>query len=333
MKKHSAIALFSGGLDSLLAVKWMQSRGYTIYPVFFRAPYLKANRAILSAQQNNIDLEVIDVSEEHLKLLEKPVYGFGKWLNPCIDCHGFMFRKAAELMEIRQASFLISGEVLGQRPMSQRRDALDSVAKLSGVRELLVRPLCQALLPDTKPILEGWVDKADMLSIHGRGRHEQMKLAKELGVNQFPPPAGGCLLTDRNYCLRLKDLIDRQELKVANLELLSYGRHYRISESTKLIVGRDEADNDALEAIFTNGYKLYAKDIMGPLGLVIGNNVSEHDMQIALSVYLYYNNKADSEAYVEVQEYRSGKPISSVSLVITSKASSETIKQYILSYS
>jgi len=333
MKVHKAIALFSGGLDSILAVKWMQKRGYTVYPVFFKAPYIKPERAIISAEENNIELEIVDVTEQHMMLLDNPVYGFGKRLNPCIDCHGFMFRKAAELMEERAVSFLISGEVLGQRPMSQRRDALDSVAKLSGVRDLIVRPLCQALLPDTKPIREGWVDKADMLSMHGRGRQEQMNLAKELGVTSFPPPAGGCLLTDRNYCLRLKDLMDRKEMNPQSLEILSYGRHFRISNNAKLIVGRDEADNDALEALFTDGYKLYAKDIMGPLGLVIGNEVSEADLQIAYSIFLYYNTKAEQSSFIEVHKYHKAMPCEAMSLVMVSKASLQTFKKYILAYS
>ncbi len=332
MKKHKAIALFSGGLDSILAVKWMQSRGYTVYPVFFRAPYLKEERAILSAEQNGIKLEVIDVTDEHMLLLDNPVYGFGKRLNPCIDCHGFMFRKAAQLLEEKQADFLISGEVLGQRPMSQRRDALDSVSKLSGVRDLIVRPLCQLHLPDTLPIREGWVDKSDLLDFHGRGRCSQMNLAHTLNVKDYPHPAGGCLLTDRNYCLRLKDLMDHSEVTKENLELLSYGRHFRIGEEVKLIVGRDEPDNDALEALFTDGYRLLAKDMMGPLGLIISDSIGQHDLHTALDLFLYYHPKAGATADIEVTRFVSGKQIGETQDYTASKATSETAKIYRISY-
>lgn len=332
MKTYKAIALFSGGLDSLLAVKWMQSRGYTIYPVFFRAPYLKSARAAQSAKSNGIDLKIVDVSQEHLQLLYKPVYGFGKWMNPCIDCHGFMFRKAAELMEELEADFIISGEVLGQRPMSQRRDALDSVSRLSGIKDLIIRPLSQALLNDTKPLREGWVSKDDMLSMHGRGRYEQLRLAKELGVIDFPPPAGGCLLTDRNYCLRLKDLMDRKQESLEALELLSFGRHFRLNDSIKLIIGRDEPDNEALERCFRGGYKLLAKDIFGPLGLIIGCEPDEATLEIATRIFLYYHPKAANLETIKIQEYSNGAEIGRVRHVLVEKGDADLAKQFRISY-
>lgn len=316
----------------MLAVKWMQSRGYTVFPVFFRAPYLNADRAMFSARQNNLELDVIDVTEEHLLLLDKPVYGFGKRLNPCIDCHGFMFRKAAELLKDMEADFLISGEVVGQRPMSQRRDALDSVSKLSGARDLIIRPLCQLHLPDTLPIREGWVDKSDLLDFHGRGRSAQMNLAQQLGVVDFPPPAGGCLLTDRNYCLRLKDLMDRNEVNRINLELLSHGRHFRLNDNIKLIVGREEADNNALEAVFRDGYKLLAKDMMGPLGLVIAKEIEPKELQTALGIFLYYHHKAGENAIIEVSRYQNGEQIGDTIEYTCPKASAEIAKQYRISY-
>ncbi len=332
MKEHKAIALFSGGLDSILAVKWMQSRGYTVIPVFFTAPYLPPQRAILSAKQNDLDLQIKDVSAEHVTLLYNPVYGFGKHMNPCIDCHGFMFRQASLLMDELGADYIISGEVLGQRPMSQRRDALDSVAKLSGIRDLIVRPLCQQHLPDTLPLREAWVDKDDMLDFHGRGREAQMKLAKELGVKDFPPPAGGCLLTDRNYCLRLKDLMERQEMDYSNLMLLNNGRHFRFPDGAKLIIGRDEPDNDALESSFKNGYRLLAKDIMGPLGLLIADEVDEQTKQEAVNIFLYYHPKAENTWLIEVDRYIDGHKVGETVLQKASKSSADNAKQYRLSY-
>ncbi len=332
MKDHKAIALFSGGLDSILAVKWMQSRGYTVFPVFFSAPYLPPGRAIQSARNNRFEVHIRDVSEEHLKLLDNPVYGFGKHLNPCIDCHGFMFRQASLLLEEFGADFIISGEVLGQRPMSQRRDALDSVAKLSGNRDLIVRPLCQQHLPDTLPLRNGWVDKVDMLDFHGRGREAQMKLAKELGVTDFPPPAGGCLLTDRNYCLRLKDLMERNEVGIENLLLLNNGRHFRFPSGCKLIIGRDEPDNDALETNFMNGFRLLAKDIMGPLGLLVGESVDEQTLQLAVDIFLYYHPKAEQSVFIEVDRFVDGLKVGETALKPAHKANKETAKQYRLSF-
>jgi len=304
-----------------------------VFPVFFRAPYLSAQRAMQSALDNDIELEIIDVSAEHLQLLYNPVYGFGKRMNPCIDCHGFMFRKAAELLEAKKADFIISGEVLGQRPMSQRRDALDSVAKLSGVRDLIVRPLSQLHLTPTKPVREGWVLPEDLLDFHGRGRYAQLNLAKQLGVKDFPSPAGGCLLTDRNYCLRLKDLMDRGQESLANLELLAYGRHFRLNEDTKLIIGRDEPDNDVLETLFTDAYHLQAKEAMGPLGLLIGAEVDTNTLNLALQIFMAYNKNMTGGEPVMVQRFIAGKPSGEEQEHTVSKASPDLCKQHIISYS
>jgi len=295
---HAAIALFSGGLDSILAVKWMQSRGYKVYPVYFLTPYMPADRAIQSAAENGIQLIVRDISTEHLAMMQNPVYGFGKHLNPCVDCHALMFKIAGDLMADLDADYLISGEVLGQRPMSQRRDAMNLVGKLSGYKDLLIRPLSQQLLNDTLPIREGWIDKDDMLDIHGRGRSRQMELASELGIVSYPAPAGGCLLTDRNFALRLRDLIEHDELDDENLELIRYGRHYRLDARCKLIVGRDEADNDKLEAACKTGHKLHARDIFGPLGIITGSQPSAETLRLALDIFWYYHKKGENTGSV-----------------------------------
>jgi len=333
MKEHKAIALFSGGLDSILAVIWMQSRGYEIYPVFFRAPYLKSERAELSAKQNSIDLEIVDISTEHHGLLHNPAYGFGKRLNPCIDCHGLMFKTAAALLEKKSAHFLISGEVLGQRPKSQRRDALDSVSRLSGVRDLIVRPLSQLLLPPTKPVREGWVALDDLLAFQGRKRTAQQELALQLGIKDYPSPAGGCLLTDRNYCLRLQDLLDKGEDSLENLELLSQGRHFRLAEGLKLIVGRDEADNEALDALVVNGVRLQAERIMGPVGLLVGRFPTEAELQLALSIFLYFHPKAGDKETIIMQTFKAEKPVGETQLRESGKCNHEVMKKYHISYS
>ncbi len=330
MKIHKAIALFSGGLDSIIAVKWMQNRGYSVHSVFFKAPYIFPERALHYASKNNIELEVIDISEDHIKLLDNPVYGFGKYFNPCIDCHGLMFKKAAELLPSRNADYIISGEVLGQRPKSQRHDALDSVGRLSGVKDLIIRPLSQNLLSDTLPLREGWIDKQDMLSIHGRGRYAQLALAEQLGIVDFPSPAGGCLLTDRNYCLRIKDLKKHQQDTLENIELLAWGRHFRLDNETKLIIGRDEAENEVLENMFRNGTKLQARDYMGPVGFITGN-ASYETLSLALSIFLLYHPKAPENSAIEICKVID-KQLTQHTEKIATKAKKELNKDYLISY-
>jgi len=331
MKTHKAIALFSGGLDSILAVKWMQSKGYAVHPVFFKAPYIFPERAMHYAEKNDITLDVIDVSEEHIKLLANSVYGFGKWMNPCIDCHGFMFKKAAELMPERDADYLISGEVLGQRPKSQRRDALDSVSKLSEVKDLIIRPLSQNLLADTMPIREGWIAKNDMLAVQGRGRAAQLALAKELGIVDFPSPAGGCLLTDRNYCLRLRDLQKYHQDNLQSIELLAYGRHFRLTQEAKLIIGRDEAENETLRHIFQQGIMLEAQDYTGPLGFITGK-LNYETLDLALSLFILYHPKVPTSATIDVWSISDNK-IAGKMIKIATKRDRDLIKKYLISYS
>lgn len=299
--KYKAIALFSGGLDSILAVKWMQRLGYTVYPVFFATPYLPPERAIESAAVNGIKLIVRDISAEHLQMMENPVYGFGKYMNPCIDCHGLMFRLAGDMLTELGAHFLISGEVLGQRPMSQRREAMNQVGKLSGYKDLLIRPLSQQLMDDTLPIREGWVDKNELLDLSGRGRTRQLALAQELGISIFPSPAGGCLLTDASYSLRLRDLKKHQQVDTQNLHLLSYGRHFRLTPFCKLIIGRDAEDNASIEAFGKGGIYLGARDITGPLGYITCSEPDEDTLSLALSIFWYYHRKATDTGYVVIR--------------------------------
>jgi len=297
---HAAIALFSGGLDSILAVKWMQKCGYTVYPVFFLTPYMPPDRAITSAMENGIKLIVRDISASHMAMMQNPVYGFGKHLNPCVDCHALMFKHAGEMMAELGADYLISGEVVGQRPMSQRRDAMNLVGKLSGYRDLLLRPLSQKILADTLPIREGWVKKSDMLDFSGRGRNRQFELAEALGVHSFPAPAGGCLLTDRNFTLRMRDLMQHESMDAENLELIRFGRHFRLSPQCKLIVGRDEQDNNSLERVSKSGIKLFAKELTGPLGILTCPAPNPELLGLALSIFWYYHKKGGEEGIVEV---------------------------------
>ena len=292
IQKHSAVALFSGGLDSILAVKWMQRLGYQIHSVFFATPYLTPDKAIKSAQANDIPLMVKDITNAHLKMIQKPKHGYGKHHNPCIDCHALMFNLAGQMLKELNASFIISGEVLGQRPMSQRRHALMQVAQSSQMQELIIRPLSQKLLPDTKAILEGWVKKDDMLDFQGRGRSLQIELAKELGIQDYPSPGGGCLLTDRNFTLRLRDLISHNQDNPFQIELLKWGRHFRLSPTLKLIVGRNKDDNQGLNQAAGKLPRMQIEDVLGPLGVLSSPDASPEQLHLAASILLSYSNKA-----------------------------------------
>ena len=331
MKHRKAIALFSGGLDSLLAVKWMQAKGYEVIPVFFAAPYLNAERAQHTASENGLELLVQDFFEAHFALVKNPSWGLGKHLNPCVDCHALMFALSSQLLDDLGASFIISGEVLGQRPMSQKRNAMAKVSAMSKVRDLIVRPLSQKLLPDTKPITEGWVNKEELLDLSGRSRKPQLALAEELGIVSFPTPAGGCLLTDRNYCLRLQDLIDHGMDNRQQMEILRWGRHFRLGPSCKLIVGRNEAENDHLE-LNAQGIMLLARDNLGPLGVIVGSEPSPQELELALSIFLQYNSKAQDRDWVQLE----GLPVSQQSPTVqeqeVTKLSRESCNKYLLSY-
>lgn len=300
---YAAIALFSGGLDSILAVKWMQKAGYRIYPLCFLTPYMPIERAIESARANDIDLVVRDISVEHLEMMQEPGTIFGKNMNPCIDCHALMIRIAGNMLKELDAHYIVTGEVLGQRPMSQRKDAMNRVAKLSEYRDLIVRPLSQKLLRDTKPIIENWIDRNDMLDFSGRGRYRQLELAKELQILEYPAPAGGCLLTDKNYSLRLKDLMQHNQLDTLNMALLKYGRHFRIDAKTKLIIGRDENENDKLEEL---GAKIYlkAKEYTGPLGIVSTTKLDASILDTVLGIFWYYHPKAPKSGTVIMNNYK-----------------------------
>jgi tRNA-uridine 2-sulfurtransferase len=297
--KYKCFSLFSGGLDSILAVLHMRKLGYEVIPVFFQTPFFSAENALKAAENADIQIRVIDITTDYIKMLENPAYGFGKNMNPCIDCHGLMFRKAGEMMEAEQVDFLISGEVLGQRPMSQRYDALNSVGKLSNVKDLLIRPLSQKLLVDTLPVREGWVKKEEMLDIQGRGRQRQIKMAKEFGISHYQNPGGGCLLTDQGFSRRLKDLIRYKMFTVNNIRLLKLGRHFRLNPNCKFIVGKNNNDNEKINQLAAEGVIFQTVNQPGPLGLMISlAEIDAYEIEQAASILLRYSNKASTEDVV-----------------------------------
>lgn len=268
--KVRAITLFSGGLDSILAVKLIGEQGIDIEGITFETPFFNASRARISAGKIGLPLEIVDISRPHLSMLKAPRYGYGKNMNPCIDCHTLMLNLAGRRMEETGADLIVTGEVLGQRPMSQTRQSLHVVAKNSGYADFILRPLSARILPETRPELEKKVDRAKLLSIQGRGRKTQFQLARHYGVEEYPPPAGGCLLTDPNFSRRLRDLFDHcPDPGLRDIELLKFGRHFRIHADVKLIVGRNQADNAAIQDLIREGDAiLHMADSRGPTVLV-----------------------------------------------------------------
>ena len=271
-----AIALFSGGLDSILAVRLILEQGVEVEGINFRTLFCPSKEESRSQAQQaaaslGITLKVFNLSQEYLDLIRKPRYGYGKNVNPCIDCRIFMLKEAAEYMKARGASFIVTGEVLGERPMSQRRDTLQIVERDSGLKGLILRPLSARLLEPTIPEEEGWVDRQELLAISGRSRKPQMELAASFGLDAYPSPAGGCLLTDPGFAGRFRDLLQHNSLTINEVQLLKIGRHFRLSPDLKIIVGRNDRENKRLINLSQEGdYLFRVKEFSGPLTLARG---------------------------------------------------------------
>lgn len=267
-----AIGLFSGGLDSMLAVKLLQSQDIEVIGHAFVTPFFGPELALKSSRAVGIELEIFEITDRYMEVLKSPRYGFGRNMNPCIDCHALMFRLAGDRMAARGARFLFSGEVLGERPFSQTRGALRSVARLSGYEDWIVRPLSARLLDETAPEKAGWVDRSRLEAIRGRSRKPQIELASRFGLTDYPKPAGGCLLTEPNFSRRLKDLLrDNPDPRPRDLELLKVGRHIRWDRGCKVIVGRREEENNRLEDLWETGdFRLWVKGFPGPIVVLPG---------------------------------------------------------------
>lgn len=286
-----AVGIFSGGLDSILAVEVLRRQGIEVLAVTFETPFFGSLRAVESAKSLGVDHRVLDITEEHLQILRNPVFGLGKHMNPCMDCHALMFRKAGELMEKEGYDFLFSGEVLGQRPFSQNLRALQKVAEASGFPDRILRPLSALRLPPSGPEKSGLVDRNKLLGLKGRSRKPQMELAAMWGISRFPSPAGGCLLTDPSFSARLKDLWEKEEKwDVRDLKLLSLGRHLRLTPSRKLVVGRNQSENERLASMATQeDVQLEALDYPGPL-VIVPHGAPQELLELAASVCLRYSD-------------------------------------------
>jgi tRNA-specific 2-thiouridylase len=300
--KARALGLYSGGLDSILACLVLRRAGVEVEAVSFESPFFSADNARKSAAVNDIALTVVDVSRDHLdKVVRNPRYGYGSNMNPCIDCHAYMIKKAGGIIKERGMDFIFTGEVLGQRPMSQNRQALGNVARASGMADLLLRPLSAKLMPITPMEESGLVDRELLLDLNGRGRKPQMALAREFGLKDYPAPAGGCLLTEPGFSKRLKDLLEHNPLSgLQEIELLKVGRHLRLSASAKLVVGRNQSENLKMEALAPDhALRLITQGYPGPLGLYMGPTDGP-DLPKAAAIVAGYG-KAPLEEEVTVQ--------------------------------
>jgi tRNA-specific 2-thiouridylase len=273
-----AVALISGGLDSVLAAKVIIGQGFDVIGLYFTSAFCKSygneheTHAARVSKAVGIDLRVIDMGPEYIDLVRNPVHGYGKNANPCIDCKIFMLKKAKAVMQEVKAPFVITGEVLGQRPMSQRRDTLHVIERDAEMRGEVLRPLSATLLPPTKAELLGIVNREKLLGISGRSRTVQLQLAERFGIRGFSTPAGGCLLTDKNFSEKLRDLFaDKQTVTPGDIRLLTVGRHYRIERGVKIVIGRDNKENKVLMSLASEGYHLFLPhDFPGPVALLSG---------------------------------------------------------------
>jgi tRNA-uridine 2-sulfurtransferase len=327
-----AVALLSGGLDSMLAIRVLLDQGIAIEALHFVSVFdcgaTDAENCASSQRasaQLGVPVRYEEISGELLDIVKNPKHGHGSNMNPCIDCHAMMVRRAARVMREVGADFLCTGEVLGERPMSQRRDSLGMVVRDAGVEGLLLRPLSAQLLDPTIPEQKGWVDRAKLLRISGRCRKPQFELAKALNIGPYPTPAGGCLLTDPGFSARMRDLLKYQpDCTPDDVRLLKVGRHFRLSPTVRAVIGRNEVENGMIENLARAGDLLMdAARHSGPLALVRGP-ASEAELVQAASVTLRYG-KAGKLPGAPVRVWKSGAAKEEARLVEAPPASEEML--------
>lgn len=315
--QHKAVALISGGLDSMLAVRVIQEQGIEVEGINFFTGFCveghthairnrdkdkqKRNNALWVAEQLGIKLHIIDVIEEYKDVLLNPKYGYGSNMNPCLDCKIFMVKKAVEWVKqhhMKGFDFIITGEVIGQRPKSQLKRNMPVVAAESGAEDLLLRPLCAKNLPPTKPEREGWVDRDRLYDFHGRNRKPQIALAQQFGFEGYAMPAGGCcFLTDENYSKKLVDLWqakNSREYELDDIMLLKVGRHIRPKDTFKLIIARDAGESKFLEGYRKQFISLYATSHNGPMAIIDGD-IEQEDYALAASIVARYGQGREAE--------------------------------------
>lgn len=306
-----ALALFSGGLDSTLAILVTMRQGIDVTAITFLTHFgcdisdrsSCSKNPFKAAEQFGFPVKLCHLSEKFIRIVKNPRFGHGKNMNPCVDCRILMLKEAKELMHLTGADFIITGEVLGQRPMSQRRESLPLIDREAGLEGYVLRPLTALNLRPTIPEQKGLVKRELLYGFRGRSRKPQIALAAEFGLKEYPAPAGGCLLTDPIYSYRLKELLDHNpDPSIKDINLLRVGRHFRISENCKVIVGRDAFENDSIEAIAEEGdYLLRVIDYGSPITVITGS-ITASDIEVAARLCARYSDaKHLSEVIVRVK--------------------------------
>jgi len=309
-----AIALFSGGLDSTLAILTVLKQGIVVKAIKFRTPFDCAvtgkstvlKNQIFSLQGRCFELEFYDLGEEFLTIVKNPKHGHGKNMNPCIDCRILMLKKAKEFINNNEADFILTGEVLGQRPMSQRKDMLYHIDKEAGVTDYVLRPLSAKFLRVTVPEAKGSISRELLYGFSGRSRKPQMALAMDFGLTAYPSPAGGCLLTEPTYAYRLKDLLNFDSApSMRDIDLLRIGRHFRFSPKCKIIIGRDESENEIIESLASDKDCLLRVEGYGSPVTMVTGKIKDEAIKLAASLCARYSD-AKNAFEVETVVMRSG---------------------------
>ena len=311
-EKKKVVALLSGGLDSQLAVRMMQKQGFDVSAVAIKTPFCDFDcgrgcgfEIRERADDLGVNLKTVYLGDEYIEMLKNPKYGRGAGFNPCVDCRSMMFDAAKKHMEEIDAEFIISGEVLGQRPMSQHGPALHTIEKESDLKGKIVRPLSGGLLPATDAEKNGLIKRKDLGMIKGRTRRAQLDMAKEYGIEDPPNAGGGCLLTDPSFGLRAKDLFGHIETPTINdIDLLKVGRQFRFDKFSKLVVGRDQNENMIIGSLsLPKDILLEARDHMGPTSIIRGQQVSDENIRLAAAITLRYSDAPkDSESTVTINK-------------------------------
>jgi len=298
-RKTKAIGLFSGGLDSILAAKLVTEQGIDAVALHFKVPFAAPSRDLGEdrlrryAELVGASFVSVDVGPDYLAMVKTPQYGYSRGVAPCIDCILYMLLKAKELAKTISADFVFTGEVVGQRSHCQNKRSLRMIEKEAGMGGRLLRPLCAKLLDPTIPELSGVVRRERLLDLKGRGRRRQIRLAHEFGIIDYAPPTGGCLLTDVNLAARVRDAIDNDQLELDIFPLLRHGRHFRIAPGVKVVAGRNEKENRAIESLAVDSDVVCRPvDVMGPVVVLRAAKPKKKDIQTAASICARYSDAA-----------------------------------------
>lgn len=297
-----ALALISGGLDSILAAKLIQMQGIEVIGICFSSAFFGSRNAEKMAAQIGMPLIVIDFTEDHLEMTKNPKHGYGKNMNPCIDCHAMMLKYAGKKLSELEGDFLVTGEVLDQRPMSQNKNSLGIVQKESGFEDKILRPLCALNLAPTQMETDGLVDRTRLLGFSGKTRKPQMELAEQLGIKEYPSPAGGCMLTEPQFANRLRDLYNhgKESVEPIDVELLKLGRHMRISPTAKVVCTRNGDEYSLLSKLIKDEHIVFdTADCTGTTAILApsaGGPVSQEDIAFAGSIAARYSKEREKDS-------------------------------------